>query len=138
MDSLLERCFFDADDIDRIVRTQTLSEIDQEILQAAITSCDRQLSPSMKTYWIDRCKAFQTARNIAEYCFQNNIPTNEKADTKRELGLLREKRLQELILANRELQQQVQGLNKALANHLATKPKKVSQTQTPIIRTIGI
>ena len=37
-----------------------------------------------------------------------------------------------------EIERKVQGLNKALANHLATTPEKASQTQTPTIRTIGI
>lgn len=123
----MERCFFDADDIDRIVRNQTLSEIDREVQQAAITSCDTQLAPPIKAYWLDRLQAFEQARDVAEFCFVNNIPTNEQINpTMREHNLFREKRLQELIRVNAELQQQVQGLNKALANHLSQKQSKKS------------
>ena len=135
---MIEHCIFDASDIDRIVRNQSLSEIDHEILTCAINLGDKSLSLFTRQYQLERHDAFCTARDVAEYCFLNNIPTNEVTRTKRDLGLFREKRLQELIRINRELQDQVGGLNKALANHLAPKPAKTSQTQPPTIRTIGI
>ena len=120
----MERCIFDADDVDRIVRHQTLTEIDREIRQAAITVRDKSLAPEIKYYWQDRRKAFEMAKDVAEFCFLNDIPTNENADTTRRRAMVREKRLQEIMRVSMELQQQVQGLNNALANHLKEKPKK--------------
>ncbi len=122
--------FFDADAVNIIVRYRSLADIDREILQEAITCGDRSLSPSIKAWHVDLYETLRLARDVAEYCFLNDLPTNESTDTKRELGLWREKRLQGLIRTQKETQDQVQGLTKALANHMAEKPKKqIPKTQ---------
>ena len=121
---MIDCCIFDANDIDRIVRNQSLSEIDHEILTCAINLGDKALSPFARQYQLERHDAFCTARDVAEYCFLNDVPTNEVTRTKRDLGLFREKRLQAIIRINKELQDQIEGLNKALANHLAPKKQE--------------
>ncbi len=118
-----ERCIFDAADVDRLVRTMSLADIDREIDFTKRIGQDK--SPEIRFYWTDRGKALELARDVAEYCVLNDIPTNENQRIdRRSISLFQEQRLLALIRSFKETQDDVKGLNKALANHLSTQKKK--------------
>ena len=63
--------FFDSVDIDRIVKTMTIAEIEGEILKAETmlqgNLLDENWQAHLKEYWVDRLKAFRLAKEIAEW-----------------------------------------------------------------------
>lgn len=72
----IERCVFDADDIDRIIRTKPLASIDREVKKAQVM-LKGDLPIALRTYWTDYLKAHEQARDIAWWCVENNIGTVE-------------------------------------------------------------
>ena len=55
--------FFDSVDIDRIIKSMPIAEIENEILKAGAMIKEN----SLKDYWQDRLKAFRLAKEIAEW-----------------------------------------------------------------------
>ncbi len=70
----MTRCIIDAGDIDRIVINTPLADIDREI-RIADMMVDSLEDGYVKSYWIERLDAYELARDIAEYSFENQIPT---------------------------------------------------------------
>ena len=91
----MNRCIIDADDIDRIVINTPLADIDKEI-RIADMMVDSLEDGYVKSYWIERLDAYELARDIAEYSFENQIPTVTSKERK-------DYRITEVIANQREL-----------------------------------
>ena len=91
----MTRCIIDADDIDRIVINMPLADIDKEI-RIADMMVDSLEDGYVKSYWIERLDAYELARDIAEYSFENQIPTVTSKERK-------DYRITEVIANQREL-----------------------------------
>lgn len=91
----MTRCIIDAADVDRIVINMPLADIDREI-RIADMMVDSLEDGYVKSYWIERLDAYELARDIAEYSFENQIPTVTSKETK-------DYRITEVIANQREL-----------------------------------
>jgi len=115
------------EDVDLIVKTRSLCEIDDDIrytelmLDCAETIDDNDM---VVGYWIGRLVMLESARDIAEYCIDNNIPTN---DTFPQIPP-KDYRVIEILDKLREHDYDIKGLKKRLPIPITPPLKKDKYT----------
>ena len=121
------------DDVDLIVRTRSLCEIDSEIRLANFMLDCADGNEIMEPYWLDRLWMLEGARDIAEFCIDNDIPTNDTSPYK---PAPKDYRVIEMLDKLREHDNDIKGLKKRIPHPITPplKNKKVFKERGSLLR----
>jgi len=104
----------DVDIIDVIVRIRSLAEIDRELKSYQILR--KEVSDKFDINFCDEMiKTLESARDLAEYCVMNDIPTNNWKPTENKIDY----RITQIL----EIQRDIEGK----VNYLLKREKEINQ-----------
>ena len=102
----------DTEDIDLLVRHSGLWDLDNLVKADEVMLSELSQDDPIRPYWIHRSNTHKMARDIAEWCFENGIPTVDlpRKGRDRTQGLYALEKCRELEKKVREQSLELKGL----------------------------